>query len=633
MRQFSNAFWNSVEEKLKRQPDRRRRKKPRYSGGVDGVEQLEERSMKSAVTAAIAPTVHSPTVTTNPVNHSVDLGLKVTFAAAATGTPTPTVQWQVSTNGGTTYTNLAGATAQTLSFTVSGNQNGYLYRAVFTNSAGKATTTAAKLTVLTPHTSLMKTFGDGVVSDLATINGKTLVSVHYLQSNDYQLWQTDGTVAGTKLLHDFGGSVQGSVEVLGTVHGNVLIGVGVGGYQPHDIQVFRSDGTVTGTVPIRSFNNSMLTILPTINGNALCGVVDATSHGGSLWSINTAGTVANMTQIASFGNLGNGNYFDSPINGLGTVNGTATGTALIGVGIYTNGAVFPSRMQLWGTNGTGASLLHDFGSGSGMLTNVGTVNGVALISASVHTANQLWGTNGTAGGTVLLHTFGGFTYITKLGTASDGIALLGVMICNSTTMVSDEQLWGTRGTPGTGTFMVKDFGNKVLQPMGVVGGNVDFDVLNPLTSDNQVWVSNGIASSTLMVHDFPNSHLEVLTTVNGKVLFGVHTIMGTPTDNLWGITGTGASMSVIHGFPGNSELYAVATVNGIALIGMHQKLTSTTSDDQLWWTNGTSGGVGLVHDFGGFSNLGFAGMLNGKIFIDCFNGTTDFGQLWVINWT
>src|SRR5438309_6566825 len=89
----------------------------------------------------------APSVTTNPANQSVAAGSTATFTAAANGNPTPTVQWQVSTNGGATFTNIAGATATTLSFTAQVSNNGNQYRAVFTNTVGSATTTAATLTV------------------------------------------------------------------------------------------------------------------------------------------------------------------------------------------------------------------------------------------------------------------------------------------------------------------------------------------------------------------------------------------------------------------------------------------------------------------------------------------------------
>jgi hypothetical protein len=106
----------------------------------------------SATTTTATLTVNAanavPTITTNPANMTVTAGATATFTAAATGTPTPTVQWQVSTNGGTTFTNVAGATSTTLSITgVTNAMSGNKYEAVFTNTAGSAATTAATLTV------------------------------------------------------------------------------------------------------------------------------------------------------------------------------------------------------------------------------------------------------------------------------------------------------------------------------------------------------------------------------------------------------------------------------------------------------------------------------------------------------
>ena len=91
-----------------------------------------------------------PAVTTNPANQAVTAGQTGTFTAAASGEPRPTVQWQVSTNGGSTFANISGATSRALTLTsVTTTQNGNQYRAVFTNSLGTATSTAATLTVNT----------------------------------------------------------------------------------------------------------------------------------------------------------------------------------------------------------------------------------------------------------------------------------------------------------------------------------------------------------------------------------------------------------------------------------------------------------------------------------------------------
>ncbi|HEU5268572.1 MAG TPA: putative Ig domain-containing protein, partial [Jatrophihabitans sp.] len=90
----------------------------------------------------------APTVTLNPTDQTVPPGNSVTFTAAASGVPTPTVQWQVSTDNGTSFTNIGGATSTSYTFTTAAGDTGNQYRAVFSNGVGSpATTTAATLTV------------------------------------------------------------------------------------------------------------------------------------------------------------------------------------------------------------------------------------------------------------------------------------------------------------------------------------------------------------------------------------------------------------------------------------------------------------------------------------------------------
>jgi hypothetical protein len=148
-------------------------------------------SAGSATTAAATLTVqYAPGVTTNPQNATVNAGQSVTFTAAASGNPTPTVQWQVSTDGGSTWSNISGATST--SYTISSataGQNGYRYRAVFLNSVGTATTAAARLTVhfapivLSSPASQTVTAGHSVTFT-ASASGNPTPSVQWQVSTD-----------------------------------------------------------------------------------------------------------------------------------------------------------------------------------------------------------------------------------------------------------------------------------------------------------------------------------------------------------------------------------------------------------------------------------------------------------------
>jgi uncharacterized protein len=96
--------------------------------------------------AYVAP-AGAPDITTQPTNQSVPPGGTATFTAAASGSPTPTVQWQVSVNGGSTWIDAPGLTSTTISGMPTAFLNGWEFRAVFTNDEGAAATNAATLTV------------------------------------------------------------------------------------------------------------------------------------------------------------------------------------------------------------------------------------------------------------------------------------------------------------------------------------------------------------------------------------------------------------------------------------------------------------------------------------------------------
>jgi hypothetical protein len=90
----------------------------------------------------------APAVTLHPIGQVEESGETATFTAAASGTPTPTVQWQLSTDGGSSWGDIGSATSgsyTTPTLLPSDDQN--QYRAVFTNSLGTVTTNAATLTV------------------------------------------------------------------------------------------------------------------------------------------------------------------------------------------------------------------------------------------------------------------------------------------------------------------------------------------------------------------------------------------------------------------------------------------------------------------------------------------------------
>jgi predicted esterase len=136
-----------------------------------------------------SPGIAAPTVTTNPSSQTVIAGQTATFTAAAGGNPAPAVQWQVSSDGGKTFTNISGATSTTLTLSnVQASQNGDTYRAVFSNNAGTAITSNATLTVNqsppspppaapTLQVPPLLAFFNSILGGIETVNGDGTVTV------------------------------------------------------------------------------------------------------------------------------------------------------------------------------------------------------------------------------------------------------------------------------------------------------------------------------------------------------------------------------------------------------------------------------------------------------------------------
>ncbi len=104
---------------------------------------ISQTSTIAFVVASSAP----PTVSAQPTNVSSCVGTDATFTTASS-TVGVNYQWQVSTNGGTTWTDIAGANSTTYTISaVALTANNNQYRAVITTQCGLINTDAATLSV------------------------------------------------------------------------------------------------------------------------------------------------------------------------------------------------------------------------------------------------------------------------------------------------------------------------------------------------------------------------------------------------------------------------------------------------------------------------------------------------------
>lgn len=91
-----------------------------------------------------------PVFTTQPQDVNLTVGQTASWTAAVSGVPTPTFQWQLSTDGGISFGNINGATGSSYGLVTVAGDNGRRYRVVASNSQGTATSRAAVLAVAGP---------------------------------------------------------------------------------------------------------------------------------------------------------------------------------------------------------------------------------------------------------------------------------------------------------------------------------------------------------------------------------------------------------------------------------------------------------------------------------------------------
>lgn len=136
-------------------------------------------------------------ISTEPTNSTTCAGNTASFGVATAGTNNQ-FQWQVSTNGGTTFSNIPGASASTLTINaVTISQNNYRYRVIVSNACPSSVTSATTiLTVSDPSTigtqPLPQTICSGSNANFSiTTTGETPSSYQWQVSADGGVTFTD----------------------------------------------------------------------------------------------------------------------------------------------------------------------------------------------------------------------------------------------------------------------------------------------------------------------------------------------------------------------------------------------------------------------------------------------------------
>jgi alpha-tubulin suppressor-like RCC1 family protein len=380
-----------------------------------------------------------PVVTEEPSGVIVEAGEPASFQAAASGFPTPTVQWQISTNGGSTWSNVEGATTDQLAIEHAQlSESGNEYRAVFTNTAGSATSAAAVLTVATTHytavgwgSNLFRQLGDGTTNALSAspdpVVGLRFVtaiaaggrhSLAVLADGSVQVWGSDEF----DQLGDGGEGVREVPQALPGVGGVKAIAAGAN----HSLALL-GDGTViawgnnesgqlgNGTTAARGEPAPV---------KGLTGVKAVAAGGNHSLALMSNGTVMAWGEGES-GQLGNGTLKSSSVpvtvKGLSGVRAIAAG-AEFSLAVLTSGTV-----EAWGSNAYGQLGDPEIEETSNVPVAVGGLTGVSTVAAGAnHALALLSGGTVKAWGEDAFGEIGDGAFATRVGTPQPVSGLTGV---------------------------------------------------------------------------------------------------------------------------------------------------------------------------------------------------------------
>ncbi len=433
------------------------------------------------------------------------------------------------------------------------------------------------LSVASRVTDVHLTFSGISPPALTNVNG-TLFFAADDGVNGVELWKSDGTAAGTRMVKNINPSGDSFPQALTKGNGVVYFAADDG---THGLELWRSDGSDLGTFLVRDINatvpgaSSSLVNLTNVGGTLFFAADDGVS-GTELWkSDGTSGG----TQMLNL-NTTSPTAASNPTN-LTDVNGTLFFAADDGA----------SGVELWKSNG-GA-------------VGVGTV-----LVADINTTGP-----GAASSPSRLTNFNGTLFFQ----ASDG--------------ANGAELWKSTGTGASLVANINPGGSSFPDRLTAVNNTLFFAADNG-TSGAELWKSDGTTLGTVPVRDIntstpaaPSNPLH-LTNVNGILFFSADD--GVDGRQLWKSDGT---------FAGTVLLKVIATAPGgdpMLLTNVNGTLFYTAGDGasgvELWKSSGTTAGTVMAADINSSAGSFPSSLrdVNGTLFFVADDGVNGF-QLWKVS--
>lgn len=461
-----------------------------------------------------------------------------------------------------------------------------------------------------------------------------------------ELWKTDGTSAGTKLVKDVNpGTAPSDYDYSQydlTASGGKLFFTADGG--PGKRGLWESDGTSAGTHFIIDVSNGandaangtlyLPSYLTDVNGTMFFAVsyydyINTFTYVNQVWK--TDGTTAGTALVADLGANGynlqqlknvNGKLFftfydfNSYTTDLYVSDGTPAGTTMVG-GYYLNSLV--NALQLTSSNGL-LYFIGDDGSGTG---------------------TKLFQSDGTVAGTYAFKNNGITCYATSNPYDVDTFAIINnVLYFQGSDATGDNTLYKyDEANPAAGVTLVKDIIPGISSYpsfMTNVNGTLFFTI-GPAGADAELWKSDGTDAGTVLVKDInPGGYNGYygLTAVNDILMFAFND--NAHGSEVWKSDGTAAGTKIVKDInPGvySSVPQYLTYTNGLLLFGAFDGVNGY----ELWKSNGTTGGTSMVKDINKASTsssnpFGFTAIANNKTVFAASD--EEYGnELWITDGT
>lgn len=368
--------------------------------------------------------------------------------------------------------------------------------------------------------------GDSIPGGLEPINvGDSLVFRVEPLSGGVEMWRTDGTVAGTRILEplrpDATQSSQVGLRNVGILNDQVFFLASDDGVTS---SLWKSNGTAVGTSRVRRFEGASAYFFFTEGtagqrvGSQLFFVPDNGLHQAELWK--TDGTEAGTVRVKDFA-TGPGEYGNvSNLVELG-------GALVFATGIY-------EPVRLWRSDGTEAGTTQlippgasgDFIMEETRLTKLGSQ--VLFFAQDEEENNALWTTDGTSAGTRRIELFtpgeeADYAYVDEV-VAGEGAIYFEVNLYSGETQEQIVQLWKSDGTEA-GTVPLLTQGLSSIDKLAWVNGRLYFSGEDAVHGA-ELWVSDGTVAGTRLLAELASgpasSYPHQFTKLGTSVFFTAH---------------------------------------------------------------------------------------------------------------